>query len=68
MEFVNALKKRRTYYSINRSLPVSEEKIIETVQEVTEATPDAFNIEKRPCSHCYRPEAGCIVGYCIRCI
>ena len=45
MEFVNALKKRRTYYSINRSLPVSEEKIIETVQEVTEATPDAFNMK-----------------------
>ena len=45
MEFVNALKKRRTYYSINRSLPVSEEKIIETVQEVTEAKPDAFNMK-----------------------
>ena len=45
MEFIHALKQRRTYYSINRNLPVPEEKIIQTIQEVTAATPDAFDMK-----------------------
>ncbi len=45
MSFINNLEKRRTYYNINRELPVSESKIIEIVEQVTEATPDAFNMK-----------------------
>ncbi|TCL54413.1 hypothetical protein EDD76_12010 [Kineothrix alysoides] len=45
MTFINNLEKRRTYYNINRELPVSESEIIEIIEQVTEATPDAFNMK-----------------------
>lgn len=45
MEFLKALSTRRSYYHINKTLPVPEETVIETVQAVTEATPDAFNMK-----------------------
>ncbi|KAB1434506.1 nitroreductase family protein [Candidatus Galacturonibacter soehngenii] len=45
MTFINNLEKRRTYYNINRQLPVSESEVIELIQKVTEATPDAFNMK-----------------------
>lgn len=45
MSFINNLEKRRTYYNINRELPVSESEVIEIIEKVTEATPDAFNMK-----------------------
>lgn len=45
MQIVNSLKKRRTYYNIKKELPVSIEKVIELVEEVTELVPDSFNMK-----------------------
>lgn len=45
MQIVNSLKKRRTYYNIKKELPVSIEKVIELVEELTELVPDSFNMK-----------------------
>lgn len=45
MSIINALEKRRSLYQINKELPVSEEKVVETIQHVTELVPDAFNMK-----------------------
>lgn len=45
MSIIKSLEKRRTYYNINKELPVAKEEIIKTVQEVTELVPDAFNMK-----------------------
>lgn len=45
MSFIQSLEKRRTYYNINRDLPVSEEEVLDMIRKVTEATPDAFNMK-----------------------
>ncbi len=45
MSFVDIVKKRRSYYSINKDLGgVTEEEIVEMVEELTKATPDAYNM------------------------
>lgn len=41
MSIVKSLEKRRTYYNINKELPVSEDEVIELIQELTELVPDA---------------------------
>lgn len=45
MSFIHQLEKRRTYYNINRELPVTEGEVLEIIKGVTEATPDAFNMK-----------------------
>ncbi len=40
-----ALSKRRTYYHINKDIPVTTEEIKETVMELAELVPDAFNMK-----------------------
>lgn len=45
MSFINNLERRRTYYNINRELPLSESEVNEIIEQVTEATPDAFNMK-----------------------
>lgn len=45
MAIYEGLKKRRTYYQLNKELPVSKEEIKKTVEEVTELVPDAFNMK-----------------------
>lgn len=45
MSFISSLEERRSYYNINRQLPVSENKVVEIIEKVTEATPDAFNMK-----------------------
>lgn len=45
MSIINSLKERRTYYNINKNLPVSEKEIEEKVKEITELVPDAFNMK-----------------------
>lgn len=45
MSFIQQLKKRRSYYNINRDLPVNESEVLEIITKVTQATPDAFNMQ-----------------------
>ncbi len=45
MSFIKSLETRRTYYNINRELPVAEEEVVGIIEKVTEATPDAFNMK-----------------------
>lgn len=45
MSIIESLKKRRTYYNINKNLPISVDEVVKIVQEVTELVPDAFNMK-----------------------
>lgn len=45
MTIKDSLKQRRSYYSINKSLPMEAIKIIEDIQEITTLIPDAFNMK-----------------------
>lgn len=45
MSIINSLANRRTIYNLNKNLPVSPEKVIETVETVTELVPDSFNMK-----------------------
>lgn len=45
MNMKESLKKRRTYYNINKELPVPPEEVVLAVQELTELVPDAFNMK-----------------------
>lgn len=45
MSMVASLAKRRSYYQINKSLPVSEETVVARIKELTELVPDAFNMK-----------------------
>lgn len=45
MNIVESLKKRRTYYNINKELPVENTEIINLVNELTELVPDSFNMK-----------------------
>ena len=47
MGVIESLQKRRTYYQIHKNLPVSEEKVAETVQEAVKLVPDAFNMKSQ---------------------
>lgn len=42
---IEALKKRRSYYGINRELPISLEEITDKITEVTRLVPDAFDMK-----------------------
>lgn len=45
--FIDLIKKRRSYYNINKEIPVSEEEIINFIKEATELVPDAFNMKSQ---------------------
>ncbi len=45
MSIIKSLVDRRSYYEINKNLPVSQEEIEEKVKEVVELVPDAFNMK-----------------------
>ncbi|MCD1146552.1 nitroreductase family protein [Peptoniphilus sp. KCTC 25270] len=45
MSIMKALRERRTYYAINKDLPISEEKVVEKIKEVVTLVPDAFNMK-----------------------
>lgn len=45
MSMTEALKKRRSYYNIEKKLPVEQEEVIRLVEECTELVPDAFNMK-----------------------
>ena len=45
MAVANALRKRRSYYNLNKELPVSEDEVKSLLKEITELVPDAFNMK-----------------------
>lgn len=45
MSIIQSLEKRRTYYNINKELPVAAEEVVAKIQQVTELVPDAFNMK-----------------------
>lgn len=45
MKITESLKTRRSYYAINRELPVSVEQVIDMAKELTELVPDAYNMK-----------------------
>ena len=45
MGIIKSLENRRTYYNIDKNLPVLEKEIEEKIKEVTELVPDAFNMK-----------------------
>ena len=44
MAIEQALEKRRSYYQLNKGLPVSEDEVKALIARVTELVPDAFNM------------------------
>lgn len=45
MKLIDNLKQRRTYYNINKTLPVSNAEVKTVIEEITELVPDAFNMK-----------------------
>ena len=45
MKITESLKERRSYYAINRELPVPIEQVIRMTEELAELVPDAFNMK-----------------------
>lgn len=45
MKILESLKERRSYYDINRDLPVDEVEVFDLVEKATELVPDAFNMK-----------------------
>ena len=62
MSMMDALQQRRTYYNINKELPVSIEEVRSLVDQLTELVPDAFNMKSSRIVHCFRQSAGCSLG------
>jgi predicted oxidoreductase (fatty acid repression mutant protein) len=47
MSYLESLKRRRSVYEINKSITISEETIIKTIEEVTLLTPSAYNSQSQ---------------------
>lgn len=47
MNTIEALKNRRTYYELDDKIQVSDDTIVETIEEITELVPDAFNMKSQ---------------------
>lgn len=45
MNIQTMLKKRRSIYKLGKKLPISQEKLVSTIKEITELVPDAFNMK-----------------------
>lgn len=45
MKLIDTLKQRRTYYNLNKTLPVSNDEVKKVVEEITKLVPDAFNMK-----------------------
>lgn len=45
MSILNALEARRTYYKINKMLPINIDEIVEMAERATALVPDAFNMK-----------------------
>ena len=58
MKITEALKARRSYYAINRELPVAIDRVMDMVKELTELVPDAFNMKSSRVAVVRRGKAG----------
>ena len=45
MSITESLAARRTYYALDKSLPVSQDEVVDIVKKTTELVPDAFNMK-----------------------
>lgn len=45
MSITEALRQRRSYYNIGKTLPVEQEEVVRLVEDCTELVPDAFNMK-----------------------
>lgn len=45
MDFLETLKKRRSHYHLNKDLPLSQDRLLEIIREVSLLSPDAFNAQ-----------------------
>ena len=45
MSIIESLAKRRSFYRIDKTLPVDAAEIVKTIENVTELVPDAFNMK-----------------------
>ena len=45
MNIREILKQRRSYYMINKELPVNEQEAVKLIEDITELVPDAFNMK-----------------------
>ena len=45
MSIIQSLEKRRSYYNINKELPVEISQVIQQIEKLTELVPDAFNMK-----------------------
>lgn len=45
MKILESLQTRRTYYNINKNLPVNEQQVIDLVKEATALVPDSFDMK-----------------------
>ena len=45
MGIFDSLAKRRSYYKLNKELPVSQEEVVKTIEAMTKVVPDAFNMK-----------------------
>lgn len=45
MNIIKSLENRRTYYNINKDIPVLTEEVESAIKSVTELVPDAFNMK-----------------------
>ena len=45
MSIESSIKLRRSYYKIDKNLPVEESKVIEIIKNITELVPDAFDMK-----------------------
>lgn len=45
MSIIESLRERRTYYQLNKTLPIAETELKALVEETTELVPDAFNMK-----------------------
>lgn len=45
MSIIQSLRQRRSYYQINKELPVEQAQIIAQIEAITEQVPDSFNMK-----------------------
>lgn len=45
MSIIDSLEKRRSFYQINKELPVSEAEVVDTIKRAVVLVPDAFNMQ-----------------------
>ena len=47
MALIESLQKRRSYYGIDKNLPISEDEVVSLVEQVTHLVPDAFDMKSQ---------------------